>query len=249
MKFVVPRALALIQFCFCWYRPWHSAGRAGHWWLRFLHGEITLPKMIWSKWFLSQEVLRGNCIPQVLPQLMEDCAPQEIQGFTAWFLFSPYEILRAGFAFTRKFYVSIWSFTSSGDLPQLAEILQFLKFTFSVQFLPFFRWNSELVTMPFSARCLLTEGAAPWYQGQPLCAHFCQLIAIFWPLLPPPSPLCSAKAEIMKNTQVFFSLQSDREGQSLFCWLWQLQGTALSLQQVNADLSWCNKGHRRELFV
>lgn len=84
------------------------------------------PKMIWSKWFVSQEVLGGKCILQVLPQLIEDCGPQKIQDFRAWFFFSPYEILWAGFAFKSKFYVSIWSFTSSGDLPQLAEILHFM---------------------------------------------------------------------------------------------------------------------------
>lgn len=45
------------------------------------------PKMIWSKWFVSQEVLGGKCILQVLPQLIEDCGPQKIQDFRAWFFF------------------------------------------------------------------------------------------------------------------------------------------------------------------
>lgn len=157
--------------------------------------------------------------------------------FYSLIFFSPYEILWAAFAFNSKLYVSIWSFTSSRDLPQLAEILKSIKFTFFVKFLPFFRWNSKLVAVPFSAGCLLAErgslwrGQLPANQRQPLCAHFCQLIAI--PLMP--GHCRDLQAPWVPPKQFFFPLQSDREDDRLFCWLWQLQWSPLSLQQGKWD--------------
>lgn len=183
------------------------------------------------------------------------CSSEDTRFYSLIFFFSSYEILLAGFAFNSKFYVSIWSFTSSGDLSQLAEILQFMKSTFHVKFLPLFRWNSKLVTVLFSAGCLLTErgslwrGQLPENQTQPLCAHFCQLIAI--PLMP--GHCWDLQAPVLCQNRVclvFFFSCSQTEDERLFCWLWQLQWTPVSLQQGsgNADLSCCNKGHRRELF-
>lgn len=102
--------------------------------------------------------------------------------------------------------------------PQLAEILQFMKFTFYVKFLPLFRWNFKLVTVQFSVGCLLTErgslwrGQLPENQRQPLCAHFCQLIAI----PPMPGHCWDLQASCALPKQVVFFLAVRQRGWEIF---------------------------------